>query len=100
MRINPLNTPFGMADIQEVVPAGPDTLLIPKCEVGEDVVEVERVVSKIEKHGQDRPVFFMPLIETAKGILHAEAIASASDRVVAVCFGAECEGSLGECFSG
>jgi len=90
VRINPISTPYGEEDLKWIVPAAPNTLLIPKCESAEDVTRVEKVVAALEKKaGLKQPSFFMPLIESAKGCWNALAIASASPRNVALCFGAE-----------
>ncbi len=90
VRINPMSTPFGAADLEEIVPAAPDTLLIPKCETARDVVAVEEVVAALEKKfGIQQPLLFMPLIESAKGVMHALEVATASPRTIALCFGAE-----------
>ena len=90
VRINPMFTNYGPKDLEMIVPAVPDTLLIPKCECKDDLTAVEEMVIYLEQQaGLDRSIFFMPLLETAKGVLHAYEIASASDRVVAICFGAE-----------
>jgi len=90
VRINPLETPYGKADIETIVPARPDMLLIPKCSEAKDIADVEALVAAVEKRcGIEHAILFMPLIETAKGVLNAYEIVTASDRVVAVCWGAE-----------
>ncbi|MBN2357609.1 citrate lyase acyl carrier protein, partial [candidate division KSB1 bacterium] len=90
VRINPLSSPFGKEDLEMIVPALPDTLLIPKCETAKDVLAVDRMVTELEKKARvSAPLYFMPLIESAKGVWHAFEIASASPRNVALCFGAE-----------
>ena len=90
VRINPLSTEFSREDLEVIIPAGPDTILIPKCEAASDVSDVADIIDRIEKDfGIKGKTLLMPLIETAKGILNAYEIGSASDRVVAVCFGAE-----------
>jgi citrate lyase subunit beta / citryl-CoA lyase len=90
VRINPLETPYGRADIEMVVPAAPDMLLIPKCNEAKDIADVEALVSAVEKkYSFKHKILFMPLIETARGVLNAYEIAKASDRVVAMCWGAE-----------
>ena len=90
VRINPLATPYGAEDLEEIVAAAPDTLLIPKCEGAADITAVEEQVARLEKEaGLAEPLLFMPLIETARGVLHAYEIAAASPRNVALCFGAE-----------
>ena len=90
VRINPLSTEYGAADIEMVVPAGPDTILIPKCDTADDVRAVEKLVAEAEKKaGIKHRTLLMPLIETARGSLSAYEIGAASDRVIAICFGAE-----------
>ncbi len=90
VRINPLNGDDGRTDLEHIVPAKPDTILIPKCECGKDVVAVEAEINTIcKRHTIKRPIYLMPLIETAKGVLNAGEIALASKKNVALCFGAE-----------
>lgn len=90
VRINPFSTEYGGEDLEVIVRARPDTILIPKCEVAADVSKVAGIIDDIEKkEGITDGVLLMPLIETAKGILNSYEIGSASDRVVALCFGAE-----------
>ena len=60
-----------------------DGLMLPKAEAGEDV---RRLAERATERGDDLPVF--ALVETARGILHAEEIAAARPTT-AVCFGAE-----------
>ncbi|RLA55755.1 MAG: citrate lyase ACP, partial [Gammaproteobacteria bacterium] len=90
VRINPLSTEYGAGDLEMVVPYGVDTILVPKCESAGDIKAVEEIIAGLEKkHSLGYEVLIMPLIETAKGILNAYEIGAASDRVVALCFGAE-----------
>lgn len=90
VRINPLAGKYGALDLEMVVPAQPDTILIPKCESAKDVHDVEERVGTLEReHRLHHRIWLMPLIETAKGVLNAYEIAGCSGRVVALCFGAE-----------
>lgn len=90
VRINPLSCEYGLLDLKMIIPARPDVLLIPKCECKDDIIDVERIVETLEKeHNISKQILFMPLIETAKGVINAYEIASASKRNVALCFGAE-----------
>ncbi|MBN1541015.1 HpcH/HpaI aldolase/citrate lyase family protein [candidate division KSB1 bacterium] len=90
VRINPLSSPYGQDDLLQIVAAQPDTLLIPKCENAVDIRSVEERVSQLEQtHGIDRKISFMPLIESARGVMMAQEIAFASERNCALCFGAE-----------
>lgn len=88
VRINQL--PLGLEDLEEVVPEQPDLILLPKVEHARQVLEVDRKITEIEtREGITRPMWIMPIIESALGIEHAFAIASASDRVCALTIGLE-----------
>jgi citrate lyase subunit beta/citryl-CoA lyase len=88
VRINQL--PLGLADLEEVVSEAPDLILIPKTERAEQVVEVDRCVQEIAKCFKiKRPVWLMPILESALGVENAFAIASATQRVVALTIGLE-----------
>ncbi len=90
VRINPLSL-GGADDVREVLLARPHGLALPKVESKGDVVALARELEKAEKaHGV--PVgstWIMPILETGKGVLHAEEIAAADPRVAGVAFGAE-----------
>lgn len=77
VRINPTDTPMGMADVEALASLRPAWIVVPKVEATFDLDLVrERVpLAKV-----------LAIIETATGILNASAIAAAAD---AVAFGAE-----------
>ncbi len=88
VRINQL--PLGMADLQEIVPQSPDLILIPKVETAAQVVEVSEAITRIaNQHGVTRPIWLMPILESALGIENAFAIATASDRIAGITIGLE-----------
>jgi len=88
VRINQL--PLGLEDLEEVVPAFPDMILIPKVEDASQIVEVDETVQSIlAELGTDRAIWLMPILESALGIEDAFAIATASERVVAMTIGLE-----------
>ena len=88
VRINQL--PLGLEDLTEVVGESPDLILIPKVERPEQVVEADRRIGEIKlRHGMTRPVWIMPILESALGIENAAAIASASENVAALTIGLE-----------
>ncbi len=91
VRVNPLGGPFGRDDLAGIIPAFPQAVIIPKSESAAQIEDCDREVSRLETEAGLEPgsIHFMPLIETAKGVQCAGAIASASRRNVAVCFGAE-----------
>src|SRR6266849_8611757 len=85
VRINQL--PLGLEDLKEIVPERPDLVLIPKVEQADQVVEVDQVIQKSK--GDQRPIWLMPILESALGIENAFAIATASPNVVALTIGLE-----------
>lgn len=88
VRINQL--PLGLHDLQEIIPEGPDLILIPKVEIAQQVAEVADVIASISKlAGVTRPIWLMPILESALGIENAFDIATASERVVALTIGLE-----------
>jgi len=88
VRINQL--PLGLEDLAEVVGEVPDLILIPKTEEPEQVREVDRVISEIKSRYEIlRPIWIMPILESALGIENAYAIASASENVAALTIGPE-----------
>ena len=88
VRINQL--PKGLEDLKYVVPHNVHVILIPKCETADDVVAVRDEVNKIKKANKIRSkIYFMPIIESAKGVINAYEIASAADEVCAVAIGLE-----------
>lgn len=88
VRINQL--PLGLEDLEEVVPEQPDLILLPKVEHARQVLEVDRKITDIEtREGITKRIWIMPILESALGIEHAFAIATASDRVCALTIGLE-----------
>jgi citrate lyase subunit beta / citryl-CoA lyase len=88
VRINQL--PLGLADLEEIVPQSPDLILIPKAETTEQVSDVVGAVDLIAKRaGISRPIWLMPILESALGIENAFAIATASDYVAGITTGLE-----------
>jgi len=88
VRINQL--PLGLEDLAEVVGESPDLILIPKVERPEQVAEADRMIGEIKtQHGITRPIWIMPILESALGIENALAIATASENVVALTIGVE-----------
>ncbi len=88
VRINQL--PFGLEDLDEIVPELPDLILIPKVESPNQVAEASKRISEIQSRcGVTRPLWLMPIVESALGIEHAFAIATASDRIAALTIGLE-----------
>ena len=88
VRINQL--PEGFADLDWLIPQGVNMVLLPKCESAGQIVELSGRIKDIKlREGLDGPVWIMPIIESAKGIVKAYDIASASPNVVALAIGLE-----------
>ncbi|MBV9086084.1 MAG: HpcH/HpaI aldolase/citrate lyase family protein, partial [Acidobacteriaceae bacterium] len=74
----------------EIIPEVPDLVLIPKVETAEQVSQVAGHITRIATYAKvDRPIWLMPILESALGIENAFAIATASDCVVALTIGLE-----------
>jgi len=87
VRINQL--PAGLAEIDELVSAGVNVILIPKCESAEQVKEADSRISSLLPAPSSLDVYLMPIIETCEGMFKAREIAGASPRVVALTYGLE-----------
>jgi citrate lyase subunit beta/citryl-CoA lyase len=88
VRINQL--PLGLQDLTEVIPEQPDLILIPKVERPEQVSQTDRMIDELKSRDRiDRPIWLMPIVESAVGIENAFAIAAASPNVCALTIGLE-----------
>ena len=86
VRINPLNTPFGLADLEAVVRAGVDIVRLPKTDSAADVHELEAEVERIERAcGRELgSTKLMAAIESASGVVNALSIAMSSKRMIGI----------------
>ena len=88
VRINQL--PLGLEDLAEVVAENPDLILIPKVEQPEQVREVDRMIAESKgRNGIVRPIWIMPIVESALGVENAFVIATASENIAALTIGLE-----------
>jgi citrate lyase subunit beta / citryl-CoA lyase len=88
VRINQL--PLGLEDLAEVIPEAPDLVLIPKVEHPGQVQQVDRMIEELKlRHGVNRAIWIMPILESAVGIENAPNIAAASANVAALTIGLE-----------
>ncbi|MBA4406418.1 citrate lyase ACP [bacterium] len=88
VRINQI--PMGLDDLKFIVPHNVHVILIPKCESALAVKDVEEEVKMIcAEHDIHNEIFFMPIIESALGVVKAYEIATASDKVCALAIGLE-----------
>ena len=88
VRINQL--PKGLADLKFIVPNNVNVILVPKCESAEQIHQLEKEVEKLKKqHKVRNDIFFMPIIESAHGVIKSYEIASASKSNCALAIGLE-----------
>ncbi len=88
VRINQL--PLGLKDLEEIIPHKVDLILIPKVEYPEQIKKIDRKVDKLLKENPNTfDPYYMPIIESAAGIMNAYPIAQSSKRIVALAIGLE-----------
>lgn len=90
-RINSLHSGLGQTDIAAMVCAGIDVIRLPKTETASDIADVDAAITAAETcfdipNGRTR---MMGAIESARGVLNAVEIATASPRLIGIALGAE-----------
>ena len=91
VRVNAFFTGLTELDVQETTKPGVDMVLFPKIDTPEEIRQAERLLARREGE-QALPVGsvgMLAMVETALGVLNAFEIARASERLLALCFGAE-----------
>lgn len=91
VRLNPLNTPWGLADLEMTLAAPPHLYMIPKAERLSELQVLNTEISKHEMRGQEQPFSIGLLLigsETALGVANLNLLAN-EPRVVALTWGAE-----------
>jgi citrate lyase subunit beta/citryl-CoA lyase len=88
VRINQI--PAGLDDLDYLIPHHVNLILVPKCESATQIQQVNQRISTIqEKSGLKNPVWLMPIIESAMGVMKALEIAQSAENVVAMAIGLE-----------
>ncbi len=81
---------LGLKDLEAVIPHNVHLILVPKVENAKQLKAVDDKINNIcEKCGRKEPVYLMPILESAKGILNSLEIAQASKNNVALAIGLE-----------
>jgi len=90
VRINPLGA-GGEEDLAEVLLGRPHGVCLPKAERADDVRALSEALARLETAAGIEPgaTLVLPILESGKGVLHAEEIAGADPRVAGIAFGAE-----------
>ena len=91
VRVNPLDSEFGLNDLNAVVRAGVDVVRMPKTETAQDVVDMDLAITEIEKAcGREvGSTKMLAAIDSPLGITQANQIATASKRLIGIALGAE-----------
>jgi malyl-CoA/(S)-citramalyl-CoA lyase len=84
-RINALNSPWALDDVTEIVAAIGDKLdviMLPKVDGPWDIHYLDQLLAQLEaRHKTKKPILIHAILETAQGVNHVEAIATASPRM-------------------
>lgn len=90
VRVNALSTDFGYGDLCAVVCRGVDGVMLTKVEGPEQIKTADWLITQLERERglSAGSIDLIPLIETAAGLAHAEAIARAAVRIKRLAFGA------------
>lgn len=78
IRCNGLATPWGREDVAAIASSGADAILVPKVESAADVAAI---VALLDRAGAPASMTVWAMMETPKGVLHAEEIAGSHPRL-------------------
>jgi citrate lyase beta subunit len=92
VRMNPIATGLGVADLEETIAGRPEGYVVPKPRHAGDVREISQILDGLEHrhqlpHGSTRLVLIAT--ETPEGLLNIREVAAASPRIVTVSWGIE-----------
>lgn len=90
-RINALDSPWVLDDLNQIVPAIGDKLdviMVPKVQGAEDIHYMDRILAQLEaKAGIKKPLLIHAILETARGVANIEEICAASPRMQGLSLG-------------
>jgi citrate lyase beta subunit len=92
VRMNPIFTEYGEADLEETIAGRPDGYIVPKPRRADDVRRIVAVLERLEqRHGLPfGSTRIIPIAtETPEGLLDIREIAAASPRIAAISWGIE-----------
>jgi malyl-CoA/(S)-citramalyl-CoA lyase len=91
MRMNSLDSPWGLDDLLRIVPAVGaklDVVMVPKVEGPWDIHYVDQLLAQLEaKAGLERAILIHAILETAQGVANVEEICAASPRMQGISLG-------------
>src|SRR5262245_59457356 len=92
IRMNPIFTEYGEADIEETIASHPTGYVVPKPRRAEDIRQIVAIVERLEeRHGLSwGSTRLLPIAtETPEGLLNIREVAAASPRIAAIAWGIE-----------
>lgn len=91
VRLNGTDTPFFAEDLRAIIPCGPAAVRLPKCSSPEDVLTCDALMADLEGQCglEVGTVKLHAMIETARGVANAQAIADCCPRVTALTLGGQ-----------
>lgn len=91
VRINHIDTPWGLDDLNVVLAAKPDFIRLPKAETASEIRRIDEIISEAEHQFGFAPgsIQMMAAIENPKGLRNAYDMAMASPRMMALAIGGE-----------
>ncbi|MDN3683014.1 citrate (pro-3S)-lyase subunit beta [Vibrio tapetis subsp. quintayensis] len=91
VRVNGLDSDFGVSDVKAVVKAGVNVVRLAKTDSVQDVIDMEMVIAEAEiEFGRELgSTKMLAAIESAMGINNAVQIATGSKRLIGIALGAE-----------
>ena len=84
IRINGLDTAWGHDDLKAAAEAGPDAILVPKVDGPSMIRQIDSLLTQLGAPDHTR---LWAMLETPRGLLHAEEIAGASKRLEVLVMG-------------
>ncbi len=89
IRVNGAKTPWILGDIMAVLGNRPAGIMLPKAECQEEVRRVDWLIGQLEMEYALPPgqIELLPLVETARGVANAGAVAASGPRVRRLAFG-------------
>ena len=90
VRVNAADTEFCYGDLVAVVRPGLDGIILPKVESPATLTTIDWVMQQIERERRlsEGAIDLIPIIETARGLTHLDAILATGTRVKRIAFGA------------
>ena len=92
IRMNPIATGLGEADLEQTISGRPDGYVVPKPRHAGDIREIAQLLDRLEhRHGiAPGSTRLLPIAtETPEGLLNIREVAAASPRIVAISWGIE-----------